>query len=47
MLSKILKTYDTFDTDEKDTTLKRKEAVNKSKKNHDFPTCVKLVVGFE
>jgi hypothetical protein len=31
MLSKILKTYDTFDNDEKDNTLERGNAMTKSK----------------
>jgi hypothetical protein len=40
---KILKTYDTFDTDEKDKTLLSGKSVTKSKKS-DFPTYVKLGV---
>jgi hypothetical protein len=35
MLSKTLKTYDTFDTDEKDKTLGSGNAVTKGKKKSD------------
>jgi hypothetical protein len=45
VLSKILKKYDTFDTEENGKTLYSSNAVTKSKKNSDFPTCVELGVG--
>ncbi len=44
MLSKILKTYDTLDTEEKDKTLSSANAATKSKTKSDFTTCVKLGV---
>ncbi len=37
MMSKMLKTYDTLDTDEKDKTLKRGNAETKSLKKINFP----------